>query len=710
VLVLNFIVVQRSYQKMDETNKANYFEMTQYFANYFDTQISKLAEHALNISIDRKIIRENVENSTWDTIQAVKQTLVDYRTAVPFVELVGIYFKDSDYVLTSGYKYSLDRFIEIQSKGNLHIEQEIENFLRLDHDQRIVIFSTFGKLQYWQAKLYVGIPVSINDVHDTLVFYILDHNGLKASFLGELGYENLGLFIFDSNRNLLYTNGNIEIGLLNNEEFYEFFVDRHTFMFEYNYDDNYYNVFKYNDGNQERIFLSVILRDEVEQNLKSFYKTIRNTLVLTTIGLILLLAMSVYVSYRPILKLSKRVQNSVDSDFDMVSEIGLIERAFDRLGRENETMLETISEQRMILIDYIFNNLLNGIAVSKNDIDWLNNNVRAKKFCVVSVLDLRLNNKQRALVVKEIFDKYDSYMYISDMLYEKCTALICAISDGISQVQLINGIEEILKKLCGNITKIGVGNMVDDLNNIRSSYLNSLYALDGDGTIVFFEDLSKTLPAIEHYPAENVIIFLNYVKNGEKEAALAELENIRDYISRNVVSVLTERYICYEILRAYIKTLKHIDMQLTKQENDDILGFNNIDEMCKLLVPTIVRICDDISNTKKDNRDEFNDSIVEYVDNNFTDQNLSLMQVADNYNISIYTLSRLFKEITGVGFKEYVTEKRIELSKHLLSTTDKKVAEIAAEVGFGSVSHFIRVFKSNCGVSPSQYNKHKVTS
>jgi len=193
-------------------------------------------------------------------------------------------------------------------------------------------------------------------------------------------------------------------------------------------------------------------------------------------------------------------------------------------------------------------------------------------------------------------------------------------------------------------------------------------------------------------------------------AALAELENIRDYISKNVVSILTERYICYEILSAYIKTLKHIDMPLTKQENEDILGFNNINEMCELLIPTVVRVCDSISHAKKDNRNEFNDSIVKYVDNNFTDQNLSLMQVADNYNISVYTLSRLFKEITGVGFKEYVTEKRIELSKHLLSTTNKKVAEIAAEVGFGSVSHFIRVFKSNCGVSPSNYNKRKIMS
>lgn len=438
--------------------------------------------------------------------------------------------------------------------------------------------------------------------------------------------------------------------------------------------------------------------------------TIRNTLILTTIGLVLLLVMSVYVSYRPILKLSKRVQNSVDSDSSMVSEIGLIERAFDRLGRENEAMLETISEQRMILIDYIFNNLLNGVAVSKNDIEWLSNNVRAKKFCVVSVSGLKLNNIQRALVVKEIFDRCGSYVYISDILYEKYTVLICTISDGVTQVQLIKGIEEILKKSCSNMLKIGVGNPVDDLNNIRSSYLNSLYALEADGTIVFFEDLSKTLPSIGQYPAENVIVFLNYIKNGEKDAALAELENIRDYISKNVVSILTERYICYEILSAYIKTLKHIDMPLTKQENEDILGFNNINEMCELLIPTVVRVCDSISHAKKDNRNEFNDSIVKYVDNNFTDQNLSLMQVADNYNISVYTLSRLFKEITGVGFKEYVTEKRIELSKHLLSTTNKKVAEIAAEVGFGSVSHFIRVFKSNCGVSPSNYNKRKIMS
>jgi YesN/AraC family two-component response regulator len=125
--------------------------------------------------------------------------------------------------------------------------------------------------------------------------------------------------------------------------------------------------------------------------------------------------------------------------------------------------------------------------------------------------------------------------------------------------------------------------------------------------------------------------------------------------------------------------------------------------MCELLTPAVVRVCDSISYAKSASKDQLNDSIVKFVDDHFTDSDLSLLQIADHYHISIYTLSRLFKEITGIGFKDYVTGKRIELARHLLMTTEKKVGDIAVEIGFGSVSHFNRIFKANCGMSPSKY-------
>jgi AraC-like DNA-binding protein len=66
-------------------------------------------------------------------------------------------------------------------------------------------------------------------------------------------------------------------------------------------------------------------------------------------------------------------------------------------------------------------------------------------------------------------------------------------------------------------------------------------------------------------------------------------------------------------------------------------------------------------------------------------------------------VSRLFKEVTGKGFKDYVVEKRLEYGHALLMTTQKSIVEIAAESGFESSSYFSIVFKQKYGVPPTKY-------
>ena len=57
----------------------------------------------------------------------------------------------------------------------------------------------------------------------------------------------------------------------------------------------------------------------------------------------------------------------------------------------------------------------------------------------------------------------------------------------------------------------------------------------------------------------------------------------------------------------------------------------------------------------------------------------------------------------GIGFKRYVTLRRIEESKRLLSCDDCDIAEVAFHVGYDSKSHFINVFKAQTGFTPKQY-------
>ena len=95
--------------------------------------------------------------------------------------------------------------------------------------------------------------------------------------------------------------------------------------------------------------------------------------------------------------------------------------------------------------------------------------------------------------------------------------------------------------------------------------------------------------------------------------------------------------------------------------------------------------------------------LLQYVDEHYTNSELSLYMVAAHIGVSIYAVSRLFKEATGKGFKDYVKEKRLEYGHALLMTTQKSIVEISAESGFDSSSYFSNVFKQKYGMPPTQY-------
>lgn len=84
----------------------------------------------------------------------------------------------------------------------------------------------------------------------------------------------------------------------------------------------------------------------------------------------------------------------------------------------------------------------------------------------------------------------------------------------------------------------------------------------------------------------------------------------------------------------------------------------------------------------------------------------SLNEIADALGISASHLSRLFKQKTGENFSTFIVRHRVSEAKKLLAGTDDKVQDIGRAVGYWDVRHFIRVFNSQVGMTPSEYRRH----
>lgn len=94
---------------------------------------------------------------------------------------------------------------------------------------------------------------------------------------------------------------------------------------------------------------------------------------------------------------------------------------------------------------------------------------------------------------------------------------------------------------------------------------------------------------------------------------------------------------------------------------------------------------------------------LEYIDENYEKEDLSLGQVAETVGMSSNYLSAIFSQNMEKTFVEYVTEKRIEKAKKLLRQTDHTSGEIAKMVGYKDAHYFGFVFKKLQGLSPREY-------
>src|SRR5205809_57094 len=84
---------------------------------------------------------------------------------------------------------------------------------------------------------------------------------------------------------------------------------------------------------------------------------------------------------------------------------------------------------------------------------------------------------------------------------------------------------------------------------------------------------------------------------------------------------------------------------------------------------------------------------------------ICLATVAKAVNTSTFYFCKLFKRATGLTFTDYLAGVRIETAKAILLDPNRRVSEIAYEVGFQSLTHFNRVFKKIVCQSPSIYRR-----
>ena len=97
-------------------------------------------------------------------------------------------------------------------------------------------------------------------------------------------------------------------------------------------------------------------------------------------------------------------------------------------------------------------------------------------------------------------------------------------------------------------------------------------------------------------------------------------------------------------------------------------------------------------------------NVLQYIDQNYC-ESIDQKQLAKRCGMTTFRFSRLFKEVYGLGFMDYVLGKRMDHAKDLLDNSQMPITSIGYDVGFKDPSYFARAFKHYAGCTPSEYRQ-----
>lgn len=118
----------------------------------------------------------------------------------------------------------------------------------------------------------------------------------------------------------------------------------------------------------------------------------------------------------------------------------------------------------------------------------------------------------------------------------------------------------------------------------------------------------------------------------------------------------------------------------------------------------LIALIEERINTEPDKTNKIVSSAVSYIDNNFSNPDFKIGELADILHINRSYLSTLFKEEIGMSPQQYLQKARLNFSTKLLSSSDLSMDEIAIRCGYKNAFHYSKMFKQEFKVPPSKYH------
>lgn len=369
-----------------------------------------------------------------------------------------------------------------------------------------------------------------------------------------------------------------------------------------------------------------------------------------------------------------------------------------------------------------------------NKADYLGIDLKAKQFTVVlvsicknSMCSGTFSKEDDELVRFAVQNTVEGIITKKNLgyvfLYENYIVILCysILKDkNMFFNEVYNALEEIrqtVEKFIKLLVSFGFGKITESVEGIRESFSSALSAMDYrfacvNNRVIYIEDLE---PHINHrilFDETKERAIISSLKIGTERQIYETIDMIFNDISYERTSLNEYQIYLIELLGTIFKTASslELDTKIVFGDNlnlfDEILRFDNIDDVKIWFKVICVKLLNQISNKRQSSCSALVDKAKKYINDNYSDSELSLNSISNYLHISPSYFGAIFKNELGETFVNFLLKVRMEKARDLLCTSTLKGLEISEKVGYSQQHYFSYSFKKYYGVSPNEFRNN----
>lgn len=438
------------------------------------------------------------------------------------------------------------------------------------------------------------------------------------------------------------------------------------------------------------------------------------------------------VSYRPLGTLLNKLSGSVryeDAKQSLVfgSEYSYIENSFDRLLHENRKLQQSMQDYESAAKANLFHRLLKGYFTDDQDMNGLKKfEIRYTEdmhYCTMLVSfhvirDFSDFEKIRKIEMMTIVivEKVMSHYRLDYELFEVTNADKALImssenifgDDGMME-RIASEIAAEIEQTCGFQPDVLHGTVEKGLVGISKSYYAAneglQYTLFSREHLQGLQEESIQAGVDYYYPTDWEVQLINNLKIGNLDMSMQILHEISaENRKRQLPDACTVKLVSL-LMETMLRVLHelNLDTGIYARQFKSRAMAANIEEMWSYVFEVGTLICERNRYSNTSSTIAVGGQLLLYVNQNYTCADISLKHLAEMFQMSVSNISKIFKEVTGINFYDYLCRLRMEMAKELLREKTCAMDEIARRVGYQNLYSFKRAFIRYEGIKPDEY-------